>query len=152
MPNLGGDELQPLAVEGAAQGSVDGAGPIPTHLDDPRLEARARESRAQSLGRGGGVEYDVSVTGCIIGTCERCAQVLGKGAAAGIEIDQRDLRSWNARRKMGGEQTDHAPSHYDDPIAWSAAAVPDRVQGRLEISGKNGAPRRNALRHGSRKA
>ena len=78
--------------------------------------------------------------------------MLDEGAATKLEVDERDLRSWDAGRKIGGQQTDHASSHHDDPIARPAAAVPDRIQGRLQIGGKNGAPGGNALRHGSRKA
>ena len=70
MPDLRGDELQPLAVEGAAQGRVDGSGPVPTHLDDPGFEARACKRRAQPLCRGGGVEHDIGVAGRVVGFSE----------------------------------------------------------------------------------
>ena len=109
VPDLGRDELQPLAVEGAAQGRIDRAGPVPAHLDDPRLEAGARERRAEPLGRGGGVKHDIGLAGRILGLCKRCAQVFGERAAAGIEVDQRDLRSRNAGSEMGDQQPTTPP-------------------------------------------
>ena len=79
--DLGGDELQPAAVEGPAEIDGDGLVPVPAHLDDGAFRAGAGNGGVQAGRAGAGVEDDVGLAGGAVRRCQVGAQRFEDGPA-----------------------------------------------------------------------
>ena len=130
-------------MERAAEQDGTGILAMPTRLHDRRLVAGAFEGKRQALFRGAGVDHEVGTPrrGFRIG--ERDAELLGQCRPRGIDIDRGHLRPRQPRGECRDQQANNAAADHHDLVAGGCIAVPEDIQGRLEIGREHGAPCRH---------
>ena len=131
----------------AAERQGDGLVSKPAQLDDCRLDARELKGELETRGRAARVNDEVRVARrhCRLG--EPNAHGTGHLGAAGIDIHEFDIASWDSRGEPGRETPHRARPNHRDTIAHMRSGVPHPIERRLEIRGQHGAARWNSVRH-----
>ncbi len=145
LADLARDQPKTAAVEGLAERNRYFARTVPAQFDDGRLVA-GKTQRRREPGRGGArMDDDVAIAGGIEGQREAGPQRGCDFGAAGIDVDQRNLRAGQLGAQPGAQRTHHPRADDGDPVGRSGRCVPDRVERRLHVGGEHAARRRHVL-------
>ena len=145
LADLARDELQPAAVERAAERHRHRPGAVPAQLHDGRLVAGDVERGRKPGRRGAGVKHEVAIGRRRVGRRERQRRApAANSRARRIDVDQRHL---GARRSARRETPTSAPTTPAPTTAMRpdgpGARVPDGVERRLHVGGEHRALQRH---------
>ena len=126
--------------------AVTGRVTIPAHFQHSRLVSGQFERRAQPIGRAAGVNDEIAIGLCASGLCETNPELRCQFRAAGVDVDQRNVRTGDPPAQIGHKGADHAGPDHGDAVGRSRRGVPDAVERGLHIGGQHRAERRHILR------
>ena len=126
LADLAGDQLQPAAVEGAAQRHRHRRIAVPAQLEDGRLVASAGQRGREPGGAGAGMDDKPAVGGRAIRCGELQAERRSDPARAGSMSTSVTSADFELRAEKSGQCADHARTHHGDPPEGTGARHPRR--------------------------
>ena len=134
-------------MKGAAKRDRHRAAAEPARFDHPGLKAGAGDRGFEARTGGARVDDDVAFHRRLARRREPGAKRPRHILTVGIGIDRRHFGAGNARGKECRQGADNTAAHHRDAIPRRDARIPDHVQRRLHVSGKNGPFGRHARRN-----
>jgi hypothetical protein len=98
------------------------------------------------------VNNEIAIGFCVSRLCETNPELSCQFRSAGVDVDERDVRTGDPPAQIGDKGTDHAGPDNGDAVGWSWCRVPHAVKRGFHVGRQHRAEWRHILRKRHRRA